>query len=366
MHLGAASVSTRQSSGQPSPLPRLRVIVLPNTPWLPAMASWRPGEAPDPNRFNRLMAERGIDFEVIDPLPPPWNPWGRKHPFFAGLDPARALLVMSGRRSADLVIPVFESGAVALLMLRRLCRFRAPVALWDVGEDSQWRPRRLALNYVLPRIDRLLTLTAHQQAATERRYRLRAPAECIGYSIDEQFYHPLPAAPGAYVLSIGEDVSRDYSTLVTALADLPTAVVLKTRRPVDIPPTAAASFRLMPERLSFLQLRALYAAAGIVAISLRDTEHPGGITTLFEAMAMGKPIVASDLPLTRELLAHGQTALLVPPGDAAALRDSVAFLLGRPDEQRRLGENARAALDAHFTMAHFADRFAQVIRKILA
>ncbi|MCW3476928.1 glycosyltransferase family 4 protein [Limobrevibacterium gyesilva] len=345
-------------------LRRLRVVVLPNLPWQPYMESFRPDEAPDPGRLHRLLAERGIDFVVVDPLPSPYNPWGRAHPFFAGLDPLRALIVLLRHRSADLVISVFESGAVVLLLLRRLFFFRPPVALWDVSEDSLWRPRRFALNLVLPRIDKLLALTRQQKTATQRRYRLRAPADVIGYAIDEDFYHPAFCRGADYVLSVGEDVARDYPTLVAALRGLPAPAVLKTRRAVALPPDMVATVEIIRERLSFPKLRDLYASASVVVVPLCPSDHPGGITSLFEAMAMGKPVVASDVPMTREFIVPGETGLLVPVGDADAMRDAIAGLLARPDEQRRIGANARRHLETHLSMTAFADRYAACIRAL--
>ena len=290
--------------------------------------SCRAGQAPDPDRLRQLLAERGIDMIVLDPLAPPYNPWGRGNPFFAGLDPMRALTVLLSYRSTDLVISVFESGAIALLLLRRLFFFHPPVALWDVGVGSRWRPQRLALGFVLPLVDRLFSLTRWQKAAAEQRYPLRVPADVIGYAVDEDFYHPDFNRGADYILSVGEDAARDYGTLVEAVRDLPASVVLKARFAGKLPENAAATIKIIRERLSFLELRELYASASMVVVPLRPSDNPSGITALFEAMAMGKPIIASDVPMIREFIAPGETGILVPVGDAAALRDAVEFLLG--------------------------------------
>jgi glycosyltransferase involved in cell wall biosynthesis len=60
----------------------------------------------------------------------------------------------------------------------------------------------------------------------------------------------------------------------------------------------------------------------------------------FEAMAAGRPIVASDLPSTREVLGDGHNALLVPPGDAGALAAAIRRLLEDRELAARLARTA--------------------------
>src|ERR671934_2565118 len=59
---------------------------------------------------------------------------------------------------------------------------------------------------------------------------------------------------------------------------------------------------------------------------------------LLEAMAAGKPIVASRTATIPEVVVEGETGVLVPPGDAVALADALASLARDPDLARRLGE----------------------------
>lgn len=62
---------------------------------------------------------------------------------------------------------------------------------------------------------------------------------------------------------------------------------------------------------------------------------------LFEYMAAGVPILATDLPSIREVLRHGDNAWLVPPSDPKALAEGIRHLLENPDLAERLARQAR-------------------------
>ena len=65
----------------------------------------------------------------------------------------------------------------------------------------------------------------------------------------------------------------------------------------------------------------------------------------FQALACGTPLVTADTPAARELLRDGESALLVPPGDAAALAEAVRRLASDPELAVRLAEGGRDAYE---------------------
>jgi glycosyltransferase involved in cell wall biosynthesis len=93
----------------------------------------------------------------------------------------------------------------------------------------------------------------------------------------------------------------------------------------------------------------LEKAAVVVVPFLKSamTERHTSPIKMFEAMAAGRPIVATDLPSTREILRHQENALLVPPSDVAALRSAIARLLGEPNLAERLARAAHAQAPAY-------------------
>jgi glycosyltransferase involved in cell wall biosynthesis len=75
----------------------------------------------------------------------------------------------------------------------------------------------------------------------------------------------------------------------------------------------------------------------------------GSPTKLFEYMAMGKGIIASDLDQIGEVLEHDHTAWMVKPGDAETLMLGLKTMIDNPDTSKRLGEAARREVVAKYT-----------------
>jgi glycosyltransferase involved in cell wall biosynthesis len=71
---------------------------------------------------------------------------------------------------------------------------------------------------------------------------------------------------------------------------------------------------------------------------------------LLEAAASGCAIVTTDIPGCRDIVRDGETGLLVPPRDAAALVSALRTLIRRPELRARLGEAARRRAEADFSV----------------
>ena len=96
------------------------------------------------------------------------------------------------------------------------------------------------------------------------------------------------------------------------------------------------------------QVPGVLAGASVALLPLPDEPVARLFTSplkLFDYMAAGVPIVASDLPALREVLRHEENALLARPGDPDAFADAVRRLLADPALAARLGAQARA--DVH-------------------
>lgn len=82
---------------------------------------------------------------------------------------------------------------------------------------------------------------------------------------------------------------------------------------------------------------------------------------MFEYMSHGKPIIASDLPVLREVLTDGKNAVLCGPEDAAEWVRALRQLNNDTSKRRRLGEQARRDFEAEYTWSARAERILESV-----
>lgn len=111
------------------------------------------------------------------------------------------------------------------------------------------------------------------------------------------------------------------------------------------------------------QLPELLAQHQVFVLS---THYEGMPLALIEAMAMGCACVATDVVGVREVIAHGQTGLLVPEGDAQPLADAIATLLVKPDWAEKMGLAARESVKAQFDLRLMHERYVQLFNQLVA
>jgi len=110
------------------------------------------------------------------------------------------------------------------------------------------------------------------------------------------------------------------------------------------------------------ELRDLYRAADVFVL---PSEREGMPLVLLEALAMGLPVVATDIPGTRDVVHDGRNGRLVPLGDPAALRQALLDVTGDPATYAALAASARD-LAAQYSWTVVGDRFEQLYATVLA
>jgi glycosyltransferase involved in cell wall biosynthesis len=111
------------------------------------------------------------------------------------------------------------------------------------------------------------------------------------------------------------------------------------------------------------ELRSAGCALGIFGSS--DKARRVIPNKVFQALACAVPVITADTPAARELLTDGESALLVPPGDAEALAAAVARLAEDPPLARRVGDAGLAAYRARASERVLGERWRALIESVI-
>lgn len=158
----------------------------------------------------------------------------------------------------------------------------------------------------------------------------------------------VPGEPGL-IVAAGRS-GRDYATLFAAMTGAGAEVrVICNTAGLPAPPAESPGERIVIlDNCHGLDYYREIVRAAVVVIPLAVDDISAGQMVLVQAMALGKAIVVTGTPTIRDYATDGHDALLVPRGDAPALRAAILRLLGDVALRIRLGGNAMQTYDARF------------------
>jgi glycosyltransferase involved in cell wall biosynthesis len=87
---------------------------------------------------------------------------------------------------------------------------------------------------------------------------------------------------------------------------------------------------------------------------------------MFEYMAAGIPVIASDFPLWREIVVGHKCGICVDPMDPRAIACAIDYLVAHPDVAREMGENGRRAARERYNWGHEEKRLLDFYGTLLA
>ena len=85
---------------------------------------------------------------------------------------------------------------------------------------------------------------------------------------------------------------------------------------------------------------------------------------ILEAMAAGRPVVATDVGGVGDAVQDGVTGVLVPPNDPGKLADAILRLAGNRREAAKMADRARARVRERYTARRMVDDYAQLYRRL--
>jgi glycosyltransferase involved in cell wall biosynthesis len=110
-------------------------------------------------------------------------------------------------------------------------------------------------------------------------------------------------------------------------------------------------------------LEAIFATVNVVICSSRNEGTP---VALIEAMAAGVPVLSTDVGGVGDLIVHGETGWLVPPGDPPAMAEAVRSILAGPARSRQVAAAGCAAVLAWHGAEGLIHRMEELYTRVLA
>ncbi len=217
----------------------------------------------------------------------------------------------------------------------------------------------------------------------------RSRLETVPYGVDIERFRPDAAVRDArrHELGVGDRVplivaagrlvrKKGFEYLIDAMPHLPDAVLaIAGDGTLAGELRERARTRDVTERIRFLgnqpqdRIGEYLAAADVVCVpSVRDDRGnvDGLPNVVLEALASGTPLVTTAAGGIGAVVEDGRTALVVPERDSAALAEAAARILADPGTSRRMGEAARALVEARFGWPRVAERLDAAYDRALA
>jgi glycosyltransferase involved in cell wall biosynthesis len=332
------------------------------------------------------------DVEVVDQATVNASRVARCIARLIGVPAAQAWVAFRQRQTCEALLTDGEHIGIPLALLLKLARASTPhVTIGHRLTAAKKRPFFRWLK-VHSHIDRI-ALHARRQydlAAEE----LGIPSDRLAfvpYQVDTDFWRPQPVAEERLICSAGLEF-RDYPVLMRAVAGLDVRVVIGAAshwsRRTNSAADAEHPANVEVTAFDYQALRDLYARAAIVVVPLDEVDFQAGITTILEAMAMGKAVIVTATPgqtdvvhdrrrevrgvpprpisllqeiAERQGIKLAPNGFYVPPRDPAALRRAIIYLLDHPTERAQLGAAGRRAVEQLMTVDQYAARLGELV-----
>ena len=321
-------------------------------------------------RADYIEMARAFDADLLD-RPRALRDTGRVGRLIARVAGADVALAWACFRRRKRYATIFTDGEQVGLPLAAL--------LWL----SRRRPRHVMIGHVLtPRPKRLLhrTLRLQHRVDTVIVYaseQARFAVDVLGYRSDQVVRHPFMVDTDFWrpehataeqgpntICAVGQEL-RDYATLVRAVHDLDVEVVIAAASPWSRRRDSSADLDLPPHvtvgAYDLHALRELYASSRVVVVPLEETDFQAGITTILEAMSMGRPVICTRTSGQTDTIEDGVTGRYVPAGDHSALRAAMVELLEDHDAAASLATAARSWVETYASIDRYVSDLAAIV-----
>jgi glycosyltransferase involved in cell wall biosynthesis len=251
-------------------------------------------------------------------------------------------------------------------------------SLYEQARRILWSPWVMQ-QVVARRLPRVIVVSETSRRSVQEAFALDpARMRVVHNGVDTDCFRPMPEEqrkPGL-ILYVGnsEDRNKGARYLIEALHELrddpmdyQLALVDQKRDRLKLVPRLVQEFGLQSRvhftgRVPTEQLVRLYNQATLV---VSPSLYEGFGLPAAEAMSCGSPVIATTGGAFPEVVDHGETGWLVPPGDSRSLADAIRLLMGDPELREALGRAGRQSVLERFSWRKAAEETLAVYEELV-
>jgi glycosyltransferase involved in cell wall biosynthesis len=322
-------------------------------------------------RIDYLELSKRFDAPYIDYNTVPENRLIRRFEEKLRLDIRQALQVAKAVRKGryDVVFSMSERVGIPLgLLLGRQVRHVVQLA-------HPLSPQKLSMIKKLGIYRRWAVMIAPTEAeARGLRQTLKVGDTCarvLHYPVDVDFYRPMniPLAEDEpeHFESLGSSY-RDYPTVLRAMRNLPYVIAYIRAGSSWVHVAAGYERETIPNNIRpkpFVQpmaLRECYARSRFIVVPIRrTTQWSAGCTTISQALAMGRAVIATRNPGLGDYLLDGEAGRLVELGNVDAMAAAISDLWDHPEQTEAMGRRGREWVAQNFALDPWLDQISALL-----
>jgi glycosyltransferase involved in cell wall biosynthesis len=313
-----------------------------------------------------LMGLNRLPSYGVQAVPLPWGPPSFLGRLIAGIglrwDPPYEFSALLEAGSFDLCVIKDLSTGPILGTAAKCLRSFVPIVYLDVVV-SKSTPMKYGLGWIARGARAVVYCSPALRDLLRRE--LEIPDRLLHFvpwSVDTDFWRSFPSdddgSSSPRILSVGFN-DRDYGTFLSSASGLDAEIQIASSRL-----QVSSRIRITLHEFTPTELRKSYRRASIVVVPLKENVTASGITTLLEAMAMAKAVVATRTAATEFYTDNGRHAILVRPNDPTMMRSAIDSLLSDEKLARMLGERARDHVRSRFSTEQQASQLAELYKGI--
>jgi hypothetical protein len=266
----------------------------------------------------------------------------------------------------DVVICVERHLALAFGLVKRLTGLKTPVIAYQfiLPDKDDAERKRLAAQWdraASSGLTKIVVNSSHEAASYVSRLSPKVSLEFAPIAAGPEVFEMSAPVPTSPTIFSGGIAMRDYATLIRVMEDAQYRVEIVARHPNDLPQLPMPPNSRVRFNLPYLEFLREMSSATAVVIPLRHTERAAGQGTIIYAQAMGKAVIASDVPGLRDYIQHGATGLLVKPESEDDLREAIYLLLTNDELRCKIESASRQYALQNYSYHSYDQHMARII-----